>query len=332
MQATIATIELLNTSFNNYLAHQRFEKEPVNLYQPINYMLLLGGKRIRPLFCLAAAYAIAPLQFKKSLPAAFALEIFHNFSLAHDDIMDKSNTRRGKPTLHKKYGVNTAILSGDRMLIESYTYLNNLPANILAKVLKSFNKMAALVCEGQQHDIDFETLKKVELHQYITMITNKTAVLIATSLQIGAFISGANLKDANYLYEFGVNLGIAFQLQDDYLDTFGNSTNFGKRIGGDIVQNKKTFLLIEALSTANASTAEKLKYWLAQKTTKTQETEKIKAVTEIYKLLEVDKSCKLKIKHYFDSAFKLLEHIKKDNPEQKEPLMALTNMLINREV
>jgi len=228
-----------------------WSREPKGLYEPIGYALAAGGKRIRPTLALLGAKAVCGDRFDTSienavLPAALALEVFHNFTLLHDDVMDKAEVRRGRPTVHVKWNENTAILSGDQMLIEAYKLLSHVPAEKLPKVLDLFNKMATEVCEGQQLDVDFEKRNDVTIAEYMEMIRLKTSVLLATALQIGAYIAGGTDEEQQALYDFGINLGLAFQIQDDYLDCFGNPATFGKAIGGDIREGKKTWLWLTA--------------------------------------------------------------------------------------
>lgn len=270
---------------NTRLRELDFGKQPQNLYDPIYYSLNVGGKRIRPVLCLLSCQACGG-DYNEALNAAFALEIFHNFTLLHDDMMDRAVMRRGKQVVHVKWNSNIALLSGDAMSIIAYKYIAQ--SKNLESVLEAFSDAALKICEGQQYDMDFETLDSISVEDYINMINLKTAVLIAASLKIGAIISDANNETANNLYECGRNLGLAFQLQDDYLDSFGDSKIFGKKIGGDIVSNKKTFLLIEALQVADNQTKNELISILNKKDINPQD--KISAVLNIYD--------KLKIKEY----------------------------------
>jgi len=245
--------------FTNFLLSNPMNRAPVNLYEPADYILSLGGKRLRPVFVLIGC-SLFDSKPEKALKTAMAVEIFHNFTLLHDDIMDNADIRRGKPTVHVKYNANTAILTGDVMMIQAYQYLLDNEDPILVKSLMDiFNKMAFEVCEGQQLDMDFESRDDVSIDEYIKMITLKTSVLLAASLQLGAVIGGASTTDQNHLYEFAKNFGIAFQLQDDILDTFGEASAVGKKIGGDILQNKKTYLYLKALELADAEENTKLK-------------------------------------------------------------------------
>ena len=236
--------------FLNYLQSKKWIKDPKNLYEPIDYILHLGGKRMRPILTLMAA-DIFSSNYKKALPAALAVEVFHNFTLVHDDIMDDAPLRRGKATVHEKWDISTGILSGDAMLILAYQYFENYEPIIFQKLAKLFSKTALEVCDGQQLDVDFETRKDVTIDEYINMIRLKTSVLVAAALKMGAIVAETNELDANLIYDFGLNLGLAFQLQDDYLDTFGDAATFGKQIGGDIIENKKTYLYLKALEVAN---------------------------------------------------------------------------------
>ena len=255
---TMQTLHQIQQLFEQFLLDNKFSREPRELYEPIDYILSLGGKRLRPAVLLMGHYLFDD-SVEQSLPAAFAVEVFHNFTLLHDDIMDDAPLRRGKPTVHEKYNLNTGILSGDVMLVYAYEYLTKLEHPRLKDVLKIFNRFAIEVCEGQQLDINFEKRNDVSIEEYIRMIELKTSVLLGGALKIGALLGGANEKDAQLLYEFGRNLGIAFQLQDDVLDTFGDPEKFGKKTGGDIAQNKKTYLYLKALEVADQETKTALK-------------------------------------------------------------------------
>ncbi len=250
--------------FLEYLENNHWVREPKNLYEPIDYILQLSGKRIRPILTLMSADIFSG-DYKKALPAALAVEVFHNFTLVHDDIMDDAPLRRGEQTVHEKWNLNTGILSGDAMLILAYQYFENYEPNTFRELAKLFSKTALEVCDGQQLDIDFETRNDVTIAEYINMIRLKTSVLVAAALKMGAIVADAPEKDANLLYEYGLNLGIAFQLQDDYLDTFGDPETFGKQVGGDIIENKKTFLYIKALELASEEDKKKLEFFYNQK-------------------------------------------------------------------
>ena len=283
---------------------EKFGKKPVSLYEPIRYIMSLGGKRLRPMLVLLA-YGLYRRDFKKALPYAVAVEAFHNFTLMHDDIMDNAPLRRSKPTVHEKWNVNTAILSGDVMLVQVYEMLSGLHPEILKAALPKFNRTAREVCEGQQLDMDFETRDTVGEKEYLEMIRLKTAVLLGFSLEFGALLAGAPESDQKLLYDFGVSVGIGFQLKDDLLDVYAEKDKFGKQVGGDIISNKKTFLLIKALERAGGKTASELKEWLEKK--KFNKTEKVKAVTAIYDRLDIQSLTNKKISKYFNSGFASIE-------------------------
>nr|MBP6585470.1 polyprenyl synthetase family protein [Flavobacterium sp.] len=251
------SIQAYQEHFLNYLQQQHFLRDPKNLYEPIDYILGLGGKRMRPVLTLMAA-EVFDTNFEKALPAATAVEVFHNFSLVHDDIMDDAPLRRGKVTVHEKWNLNTGILSGDAMLILAYQYFENYEPAIFKELAKLFSKTALEVCEGQQYDVDFETRDDVTISDYLKMIEYKTAVLVGAAMKMGAIIAETSEENANYIYDFGLNLGIAFQLQDDYLDCFGDPETFGKQVGGDIIENKKTYLYLKAIEFAQAEERDQL--------------------------------------------------------------------------
>ena len=275
---------------NAALAALDWNKEPKGLYEPIAYTLETGGKRIRPTLALTAAEAIINGGLINGdaidhvLPAALALEVFHNFTLLHDDVMDRAEVRRGRPTVHAKWNDNTAILSGDQMLIEAYKLLAQVPADKVAGTLKLFNEMATGVCEGQQYDMDFEHMSQVTIPDYMQMIEKKTSVLLAYAMRIGGYIAGANETEQEALYQYGLHIGLAFQIQDDILDVYGDPKTFGKAIGGDICANKKTFLLLSALENADAESKAELFQWLL---VTDRNEEKIAAITAIYTRLGV---------------------------------------------
>jgi geranylgeranyl diphosphate synthase type II len=241
------TIYQYQEFISEYLQSQYEAKEPKNLYDPIHYILDLGGKRMRPVLTLMSA-EVFDADYKKALPAALAVEVFHNFSLVHDDIMDDAPLRRGKETVHEKWNINTGILSGDAMLILAYQYFEKYQPKIFRKLAKLFSKTALEVCEGQQWDVDFEVRNDVTIPEYLKMIEYKTAVLVAAAMKMGAIIAETSKENANLIYDFGLNLGLAFQLQDDYLDAFGDPETFGKQVGGDIIENKKTYLYLKAVA------------------------------------------------------------------------------------
>lgn len=267
-----------------------WSKEPKGLYEPIAYTLASGGKRLRPTLALIAAEVIVNEgllngdAIEHTVPAALALEIFHNFTLLHDDVMDRAAVRRGRPTVHVKWNDNTAILSGDQMLIEAYKQLAQVPADKLPQVLRWFNEMATGICEGQQYDVDFEHQRQVSIEDYMMMIEKKTSVLIANALRTGGYIASANPAQQEALYQYGLHIGLAFQIQDDILDVYGDPKTFGKAIGGDICCNKKTILLLTALEQADDQTKAELQQWLE---VSDRDAEKIAAVTELYNRLGV---------------------------------------------
>ncbi|WP_299678661.1 polyprenyl synthetase family protein [uncultured Tenacibaculum sp.] len=293
-------------SFLNYLQNQDFDREPKNLYAPVDYILQLGGKRLRPILTLIACDIISG-SFEKALPAAMAVETFHNFTLVHDDIMDEAPLRRGKKTVHHKWDINTGILSGDAMLILAYQYFENYEPIIFQKLAKLFSKTAIEVCDGQQLDVDFETRNDVTIDEYIKMITLKTSVLVGAALKMGAIVAEASDAQADELYNFGVNLGIAFQLQDDYLDTFGNPETFGKQIGGDIIENKKTYLYLKCLEVANNEDAEKLKFFFNQKLE--DNSVKVPEVTRIFEKNDIPNLIQGLIKEYTNKSFENLNQL-----------------------
>jgi geranylgeranyl diphosphate synthase type II len=269
---------------------------PESLYEPIQYIMSLGGKRLRPMLTLMG-YSLYKDDPEKVMPYAIAVEAFHNFTLMHDDIMDKAPLRRGVKTVHEKWNVNTAILSGDVMLVKVYQALTDLEPKLLKEALPLFNKCATEVCEGQQWDMEFETMKTVTTAQYLEMVRLKTAVLLGFSLEFGAVLAGANKKNRDALRNLGVNIGIGFQLNDDLLDVYGDKKTFGKQVGGDIIANKKTFLLIRALERASGKDKAELQKWLNAKTF--DKAKKIKAVTALYDKLEIKAITEAEINNYF---------------------------------
>ncbi len=311
---------------NHQLANLNWNREPLGLYAPIAYTLEAGGKRVRPTLVLEAA-ALYDYDLEKIVPAALAIEIFHNFTLLHDDVMDKAPTRRGRDTVHIRWNENTAILSGDQMLIEAYKQLAQVDATKLPHVLNLFNKMGTEICEGQQYDVDFETRNDVTRAEYINMIRLKTSVLLGTSLQIGAYIAGASEADQQALYDFGVHIGLAFQLQDDILDVYGNPETFGKTIGGDILANKKTYMLLTALQEATGETKTELEQWLTNTTT--DPSHKIAAVTAIYDQLGIRQICEQVMLDYTNQALADLSKVNVAE-EKKQALQQLANKLLAR--
>jgi geranylgeranyl diphosphate synthase type II len=306
---------------------QKYGKQPASLYEPIRYLMSLGGKRLRPLLTLLS-YSLYKKDPKSIVPFAVAVEAFHNFTLMHDDIMDKAPLRRGNLTVHEKWNVNTAILSGDVMLVKVYDMFLKLDANKLKTVLTAFNRCAAEVCEGQQWDMEFETVDNVTEEEYINMIRLKTAVLLGFSLELGAILGGASEAERKSLREFGTNIGIGFQLKDDLLDAFADPGKFGKQVGGDILANKKTFLLIVALQKSDRKTKAELSSWLTAK--KFNKTEKITAIKNIYDQLNVREDVEKKISYFFDKGFRNLAAIQRDD-QAKEILRNYTEGLIERQ-
>lgn len=317
-----------HSDFINYLNSQEFKREPENLYAPVDYILQLGGKRIRPILTLIAADVFSG-DYKTALPAALAVETFHNFTLVHDDIMDDAPLRRGKQTVHEKWNINTGILSGDAMLILAYQYFENYKPVVFQQLAKLFSKTALEVCDGQQLDVDFETRNDVTIEEYIKMITLKTSVLVAAALKMGAIIAEADETQANHLYDFGLNLGIAFQLQDDYLDTFGNPETFGKQVGGDIIENKKTYLYLKSLEVANKADKEKLHYFFQQKPA--DNSIKILEVTRIFEQNNIPELIQERIEYYTNKSFESLKPLT-ISEEAKEGLRLFGNNLMNRKV
>ncbi|MEM8508704.1 MAG: polyprenyl synthetase family protein [Bacteroidota bacterium] len=300
-------LEFYQKVFLNYLEEKTSYKEPRNLYDPITYILHLGGKRLRPVLVLVSAELFGT-QYKKALSAAMAVEVFHNFSLVHDDIMDQAPLRRGKPTVHEKWDVNTGILSGDAMLINSYQFLEAYDGMVLARLFQLFNTTAIEVCEGQQLDIDFESRSDVTVSEYLEMITLKTSVLIAAALKMGGIIAQATIENQNLLYAFGQNLGIAFQLQDDYLDAFGDPKTFGKQVGGDILENKKTFLYLKAMELASVEDRNTLLTLFTGKSETPEE--KVRTVKTIFTTSGAKDRILQEVEKYTDMAFKCLNEIK----------------------
>lgn len=318
------SFEALSEKFNSYFSTRHFPAAPATLYDPAHYFLGLGGKRVRPVICLMANELFGEIT-NDAYAVATAIELFHNFSLIHDDIMDKAPLRRGMQTVHEKYGESTALLAGDVMLVVAYDYLNKVDAHHIHKIIQLFNKTAKEVCEGQQLDMDFEKRLSVSFEDYIEMIALKTSVLIASSLQMGAVLGGAGPGNQEHLYAFGKNLGIAFQVQDDYLDAFGDPAKFGKQVGGDILANKKTFLMIHALEAGNATQVQELTDLLHA-----SPADKVTRVLSIFRECGVDKwAFDLKEK-YIQSAFQHLEDAAIVSV-RKQPLIQLAQFLVQRD-
>jgi geranylgeranyl diphosphate synthase, type II len=322
---------LLVTTYQKWIEleieKQKYGKQPASLYEPIRYLMLLGGKRLRPMLTLLA-YSLFKDDVKKAVPFAVAVEAFHNFTLMHDDIMDKAPLRRGKATVHKKWNVNTAILSGDVMLVKVYDMFLRLENSQLKPILEIFNRCASEVCEGQQWDMEFEMTDKVTEAQYIHMIRLKTAVLLGFSLELGALLGGASAEERKALREFGINIGIGFQLKDDLLDAYADPKKFGKQTGGDILANKKTILLILALQKAKGKIKQELNYWL--KADKFKKAEKIVSIKKIYDHLQVPAKATKKVDMFFARGLENLERVGGD-PKAKEALKKYTEALIERQ-
>jgi geranylgeranyl diphosphate synthase type II len=314
--------------FIDYLESKKWINEPKNLYEPIDYIIKLGGKRMRPVLTLMAADIFSG-GYEKAMPAALAVEVFHNFTLIHDDIMDDAPLRRGKETVHEKWDINTGILSGDAMLILAYQYFENYEPVVFQKLAKLFSKTALEVCDGQQLDVDFETRNDVTINEYINMIRLKTSVLVAAALKMGAIVSETTEENANLIYDFGLNLGLAFQLQDDYLDTFGDPKTFGKQIGGDIIENKKTYLYLKSLEVADEVDRGKLQFFYNQKLK--DNSIKITEVTRIFEVNDIPDLIKEQIKNYTDEAFRTLSAMN-ISEENKQSLKNFGLWLMNRSV
>lgn len=313
---------ILNAEIENI----NWERHPEGLYKPVQYTLSLGGKRIRPALALMACNLFTD-DIEPVVRPALGIEIFHNFTLLHDDIMDKADIRRGKATVHKKWNENTAILSGDVMQIIAYEFISETPAPYLKPVLDLFSKTAVEICEGQQYDVDFESRYDVSPDEYIEMIRLKTAVLLGCALKTGALIGGAGQEDARLLYDFGINMGLAFQLKDDWLDVYGNESAFGKKIGGDILCNKNTYLLIHAKKLAENEQKKELQHWLFE--VDVDPKLKIQSVTRIYDFLHIGNICEDAMKFYYEKAIASLEKVAILETKKQE-LMKLAQKLLLR--
>lgn len=323
----LLTSQELLSEINTYISELSFLREPQNLYNPITYELALGGKRLRPVLMLLA-YQMYGKSAKHIYSQAAGIEMYHNYTLLHDDLMDNADMRRGKETVHKKWNENTAILSGDAMLVLAYNLISDCDKKYLPKVLKTFSQTALEICEGQQWDMDFESRNDVSVDEYIEMIRLKTSVLLAASLQIGAIMAEAPQEDTELLYRFGEQMGLAFQLQDDYLDVYGDPKVFGKKIGGDILCNKKTYMLITALNRSNEQQRKELSYWLNSPNPNPEE--KISAVTAIYNEVGVPALCEQLIAEYFDKALQALRQVRLPE-ENKEALKHFALNLLKRQ-
>ncbi|HLV13562.1 MAG TPA: polyprenyl synthetase family protein [Xanthomarina sp.] len=314
--------------FTSYLDGFTKKRQPESLYNPINYILQLGGKRLRPVLTLMSA-EIFNGSYKAALNAALSIEMFHNFSLVHDDIMDDAPLRRGRETVHEKWDLNTGILSGDAMLILAYQLFETYDPNTFQALAKLFSKTALEVCEGQQFDVDFETRDDVSIPEYLKMIEYKTAVLVGAAMKMGAIVAGASEADQDIIYEFGRNLGIAFQLQDDYLDVFGNPETFGKQVGGDIIENKKTYLYLKAVEFAQPDKKTELLHLFSLTTT--DHSEKIKTARQIFVSSGSAEATQKEIENYTNKAFLVLDNLQV--PEHKKfELIAFGKELMSREV
>ena len=314
--------------FIDYLESKKWVNEPKNLYEPIDYIIKLGGKRMRPILTLMAADIFSG-GYEKAMPAALAVEVFHNFTLIHDDIMDDAPLRRGKETVHEKWDINTGILSGDAMLILAYQYFENYEPIVFQKLAQLFSKTALEVCDGQQLDVDFETRNDVTIEEYVNMIRLKTSVLVAAALKMGAIVAETSEENANLIYDFGLNLGLAFQLQDDYLDTFGDPKTFGKQVGGDIIENKKTYLYLKSLEVSNEVDKGKLQFFYNQKLK--DNSVKITEVTRIFEVNDIPVLIKEQIKNYTDKAFRTLSAMN-ISEENQQGLKNFGLWLMNRSV
>lgn len=297
----------------HYIDSLPYDRKPESLYEPIKYVLSLGGKRIRPMLMLMS-YALYKDDVESILPQAIGLETYHNYTLLHDDLMDNADVRRGMPTVHRKWDANTAILSGDSMLVLAYQRMQNCPADKLPAVLDVFTTTALEIGEGQQYDMEFETRNDVREEEYIEMIRLKTSVLLACAMKIGAIMADAPKEDVDNLYRFGERMGLAFQLQDDFLDVYGDPKVFGKAIGGDITSNKKTYMLINAIGKAEGKDKETLMGWINAKDFDREE--KVKAVTEIYTRLGIDTMARAKMEEYYAEALAALAEV--SVPEEKK--------------
>lgn len=315
----------LQENIENAIQNIQYPSQPERLYQPIRYIMSLGGKRIRPALTLMAADLFGAA-IEKAMPAALAIETFHNFTLIHDDIMDNAPLRRGKQTVHEKWGVNNAILSGDVMMVEANKHLSMLDSAVLKDALETFNATAQGVCEGQQLDMEFEELQTVSIPEYINMIRLKTAVLLGGAMKLGAQVAGATSVQAGQLYQFGVNLGIAFQLQDDILDVYGDPEKFGKQVGGDIIANKKTLMLLKLKELASPADLAELEGQSSNK----NHAEKINNITTLYDRYNIRELASIEMRNYSDLAFNALSNLDVQE-DRKSQLYELADLLMSRE-
>ncbi len=324
-------LEILRAQYSDFALSNGFQCcKPEELYQPLDYILALGGKQMRPILLLMSADFFDQNSIENALPAAYAIELFHNFSLIHDDIMDNADIRRGQPTVHQKFGQNTAILSGDVMLVYAYQFLSNTKSDRFNDILNVFNQTAIGVCEGQQMDMNFENRISVPISEYIRMIELKTSVLLHGAMKIGALSAGAKDEDADLIAEFGRNMGIAFQLQDDYLDSFGDEAVFGKKIGGDIIQNKKTYLFLKALESADEAQKKELLKFYSKDSNYEEEAFKINTVKSIFVETNAIDALKTEIEFYKQKALRCLEQISL-NEKGKLDLKTFLNYIMNRQ-
>ncbi len=316
------------SNIENLIAEFPLHREPQGLYAPIGYSMQNGGKRIRPLLTVLACQMFDNQKTDDAYTPAIAWEMFHNFTLLHDDLMDNAPMRRGKPTVYTKWNANTAILSGDTMLVEAFRILHQTKSDNFSQIIELFTKTAEEVCEGQMFDMEFETRNNITESEYINMIRLKTSVLIGACLKTGALTGNATHNDAQLMYDFGINLGLAFQLRDDWLDTFGNAETFGKRIGGDIVSSKKTYLLVKLLQSASTADSEQITFWLNRKIF--DEQEKISFITSMYKKYEIDRIGQAKVEEYGDKALQTLRQIGNNSKIDITQLQEISNKLLNR--
>jgi geranylgeranyl diphosphate synthase type II len=321
------TIKELQEIVKKEIATITFPENPRRLYEPIEYTLELGGKRLRPVLALMSCDMFEG-DINEVIPAAIGIEIFHNFTLLHDDIMDNAPIRRGMPTVYRKWNSNVAILSGDTMFAEAYKYVSKTKREILPEVLDVFNQTAIEVCEGQQYDMDFETSEEVSIPEYMEMIRLKTAVLLGCSLKAGALIGGASEEDLQNIYDFGINIGLAFQLKDDWLDSFGDEAVFGKKTGGDILENKKTYLCLKAFELAQGKDKDDLQNYYSS--TEFNAEEKIERIKEIFTNCGADKFVEGMMEEYYQKALKNLDNLKIDEARKAE-FISFAKYLIHRD-
>lgn len=314
--------------FLNYIKSFRFKETPVGLYEPINYLLELGGKRVRPQLTLMATDIFGG-NLKKSLPSALSVELFHNFTLIHDDIMDDAPLRRGQQTVHERWNINTGILAGDTMLVQAYQSLEAYPDELFGKLTRLLSQTAVQVCEGQQFDLDFETQSETTIEEYLEMIRLKTAVLVGCALKMGAYISVVDESESQKLYDFGVKLGMAFQIQDDFLDAFGDSETFGKQLGGDIIENKKTILYHKALSMASFKQKDQLREWFQANKKFNNQVDKVLIVKKLFKETGAAEASQKLMQYYTKEAFNILDTLA-INSEKKQLLIDFSNKLMQR--